>query len=307
MEGNRKLGTLALLLAAIGVGASATLNKLAMNVGLTPVWLNVLRLGFSVLVMLPFFLGSAESKRQVRQISRKNLRLSVLAGVMLAIHFLAWASSLKYADSVVAVSIWSTYSLMTVIGSTFLLKEKTPLAAVLGIALATVGVFVCAIGAGQSQLVGLLWALLAAVSQAAYTLCGRTVRREVSVMPYTMIVYSVAFACQLAAGVLSGLPEGGITWPGIYTSLLLAFVCTLGGHSTQNYALKFFKAPVVSAVVITEVFTGPLLVYAVFGEAPGLNSVIGGVIILLGVGLVMLRELHGGKGAGQPIPQPVEE
>jgi len=294
-ENDRRLGTLSLFAAALGVGASAMLNKLAMGAGLDPVWLNILRLGCSVLVMLPFFLASRDAKRQVAHMSRKNLLLSLLAGGMLAVHFLAWASSLRHADSLVAVAIWSTFSLLTVVGSAWLLKEKTPFQAILGILVAIVGVGVCAIGASGAELKGVLLAMLAAVTQAVYTLCGRAVRREVSILPYTMVVYSVALGCQLVAGIFAGFPAGGISGEAFGAAILLALVCTLGGHSTQNYALRFYKAPVVSAVIMTEVFIGPLLVFLAFGEVPRLVSVFGGLIIVAGVAWVMWLEWNGRK------------
>ena len=104
-----------------------------------------------------------------------------------------------------------------------------------------------------------------------------------------MAVYSVALGALLLAALLSGLPDA-VSLKGLGVSMLLALVCTLGGHSMQNYALRFYKAPTVSAVFLTEVFTGPALVFFILGEAPPMSSVLGGVVILLGVGWYMLYE-----------------
>ncbi len=296
-KNNRKLGALALLGAAVGVGGSATLNRLSLNTGMPPLWLNAFRLGFAILLTLPFFLRDRDARRAVRTLRGRDLHVTLLAGLMLAIHFATWVMALAHADSLVATAVWSTFSLMTVIGSSLMLREKTPLPAVIGIAMATVGVGVCTIGAGGSQAYGVLMAAIAAVSQAVYTLCGRSARKRLGLLPYTMTVYTVALLLIVAAALSLSVPTAGITAAGVGWAALLAFVSTIGGHSMQNYALRFFKAPVVSAVIMTEVFTGPLLTFAVLGEVPRPVSMIGGLIILLSVGWVMYNEWRNPHGA----------
>lgn len=298
---NKTLGTLALVVGVAGISASATLNKLVMADGLHPVWVSVLRLGLTVALMLPFFLGKRDARQAFGLLSRREKGLTLLAGVMLAIHFTTWAAALKYADSVIAVSIWSTFTLMTVVGSSLILHERTPLPALLGIFVALVGVGVCAIGASGVERLGVVMALIAAFTQAVYTLCGRAVRKKMATLPYTMAVYSTAFACLLAYALLTRLSTQGITWRATGVSLALALVCTLGGHTMQNFALRYYKAQTVSAATLMEVFTGPLLVYFFLGEVPNIASVIGGVIILAGVGWYMFSEWRIEKRHAAPV------
>lgn len=275
-------GRLALLACVAGISVSASLNKLAIGAGMHPIWINALRLGIAVAVMLPFFIRKGHMA-VVAGLPGKERWLMALSGLMLAVHFASWTAALSYADSVMVATIWSTFSLMTVLGSALLLHERTPLPAVLGILVATLGVGISAVGASGMQLLGAVLALLAALSQAVYTLCGRMVRRRVDTLPYTMVVYTLAFVCLLLCALLLRIPPTGMGPQGIGAVVALALICTLGGHSMQNYALRYIKAPTVSAAMLTEVFTGPLLVYLFFGEVPNLASVIGGVVILLGV------------------------
>ncbi len=298
-------GTLALIASMVGIAFSALLNKLAMAAGLHPVWLNVLRVGIAVLVLLPFFLRKKSARGAFGRLTRREKGITLLAGLMLAIHFAAWATALSLADSVVAVTIWSTFSLMTVVGSSLLLKERTPPPALLGILIAVAGVAICAVGAGPSQRMGIVMALIAAVTQAVYTLCGRTVRKHIETLPYTTIVYSTALLLMLGCALTLRLPPAGMNARGIGAAAALALLCTLGGHSTQNHALKYYKAPTVSAAILTEVFTGPMLVFLFLGEAPKLASVIGGVVIMLGVGWYMVyewRHSNGSKQRNEPLP-----
>lgn len=278
---NRSVAALAIGL--VGVSSSAVLNKGAVAAGMHPVWLNAMRLGLTIFLMLPFFLRSKGARQAVAQLSRKDRDLTLLSGVMLAVHFAAWTGALIFADALVVTTVWSTYSLMTVLGSSLVLHERTPAPALLGIVLATVGVGICAVGASGVQLIGVALALLAAASQAVYTLCGRNVRRTLDTLPYTMVVYAVAFGCMLLCALVLRIPATGMNLQGLGASLALAVVCTLGGHTMQNYALRYLKAPTVSAVMLLEVLTGPLLVFLVFGEAPRPAGIAGGAVILAGV------------------------
>ena len=292
--GQRKnRGAVALVIGLVGVSSSAVLNKGAVAAGMHPVWLNAMRLGLTVLVMLPFFLYSRAARMAVAGLPKKERYLTLLSGVMLAVHFATWTGALMFTDALVVTTVWSTYSLMTVLGSSLVLHERTPAPALLGIVLATIGVGICAVGVSGVQLTGVALALVAAASQAVYTLCGRNVRRTLDTLPYTMVVYTVAFGCMLLCALVLRVPATGMNLQGIGASLALAVVCTLGGHSMQNYALRHLKAPTVSAVMLLEVLTGPLLVFLVFGEIPGPAGIAGGVVILAGVAWYMLCEQTG--------------
>lgn len=288
----RRLGAAALAACVLGISFSATLNKLASAAGLHPVWVNVLRLGIAVICMLPTLVMHPGAFRQLRGLDRHARGLMLLSGGMLGIHFAAWTAALSLVDSVVAVSIWSTFSLMTVVGSQLFLKERTPPSALLGIILATAGVAICALGATGMQRTGVVLALVAALAQAVYTLCGRAVRRTVDTLPYTTVVYSVAFLCLLASALVLKIPPAGFNAQELAAATALALLCTIGGHSMQNYALRHFKAPTVSIIGLTEVITGPLLVYLLLGEAPSPQNLIGGAIILAGVAWYMLSEFR---------------
>ncbi len=292
----QQTGLLALIACAIGIAFSALLNKLAMQAGMNPAWINVIRIGVAALGTYALFKRNRAARSVFQKASKKDKQLSVLAGLMLAIHFATWTMSLRYADSVIALSIWSTFSLMTVIGSSWLLHEKTPRQALLGILIATAGVCVCTIGTSGSKLLGIVMALFAAVSQAAYTLCGRAARRQMDTLPYTLAVYLVAFVCMLLYALIGRVPATGMNATAIGASVALAVVCTLGGHSMQNHALRYYKAPTVSAMMLTEIITGPLLVFIFLGEVPAVQSLIGGAIILIGVAWYMIHERRASNG-----------
>ncbi|HNX62797.1 MAG TPA: hypothetical protein PKN45_09165, partial [Candidatus Limiplasma sp.] len=58
---------------------------------------------------------------------------------------------------------------------------------------------------------------------------------------------------------------------------------TLLGHTMLNVALKYFKAPTVSAVMLVTVVTAPLVVLLVLGDLPTKYTLLGGCIIIVGL------------------------
>lgn len=283
MERNaQSKGRLALGIAMASAACSALLNKLALNTGMHPVWVNALRLAFTLVIML--LIGLATRRKKLIEIHWANARLSLLSGVLLAAHLVCWVYALKLTDALAVTTIWSTYVFLTALGSVWILKERIPRMAYLAMLVAVAGVLVCNIGWNASTLSGNLAALGAAFTQAGYMLCGRFVRRKTDTYSYTMVVYSAALLVLLALAALLRLPLTGLSLGSLGSTLALAVFSTLLGHTLCNYALKTLSATTVSTGMLTEVITGPLLVMAVLGDRPSVNTLIGGALILVAVG-----------------------
>jgi len=274
-------GRLALGVAMVGIAFSAVLNKAALGLGMHPIWLNALRLGFALVLMALYAL--IRTRSLAVRISRRELALSVVSGSLLAVHFVCWVYALKLTDALAAATIWSTYLFMTALSSWALLKERLPRAAFYAMGLAFAGVLVCNLGWNASKVSGNLFALGAAASQAGYYLCGRLVRRRTDNFSYTMVAYLSAFLLLVLTALGLRLPAQGMVPPAIAATFGLAVLCTLMGHSLANYALKSLSATTVSIGMLTEVVTGPLMVFLLMGEAPGRYTLLGGGIILAAV------------------------
>ena len=289
------MGRLALGAAMLGISFSSTLNKLALGEGLHPIWINALRLGFAIALMLLY----ARFKQQalVRGMTGRTLLLSLISGAFLAAHFVCWVYALKLTDALAAAALWSTYLFMTALGSVALFKERIPKAAAASIGLAFLGSLICCVNMSDARLSGNLFALGAAAAQAGYFLCGRFVRRHADNFSYTLVVYAAALAVLIAAGFALRLSADGLNAPSLMSTLGLAVFCTLLGHTLSCYALKSLSATTVSVMMLTEVVSGPLMVFLVLGEAPGLFTLIGGAIIILSVAWYFYLDVRARPGA----------
>jgi len=282
-------GFLAISICTFGASTSPLFYKLAFATGISALWVNVFRLLFTTLVMLSIVLLSPRRRRALLQTSKRSLWISALAGTFLAFHLNGWALSLVYTDSFAASTILGTYVLLTALFSSIFLKEKTSKGALGGLVIAMAGVVVCNFGGNLGRLGGNMLALFAAVTEALYVLCGRMARREMSAVSYTTVLYSVTLGWMVVMALLAG-GGGGIPGEAVLWAGMLALLSTLLGHSMASVALKYFKATTVSAVMMSGMFIGPLLVLIFLKETLTVFTIIGGLVISVGLGWYMVAE-----------------
>ena len=160
------------------------------------------------------------------------------------------------------------------------------LRAILAIVITLVGSAMIAFAdatSGGGYLYGDLLSLLAAITVAAYVLLGRVVRASVSTTVYTFVVYAscafvLLFFCLFQKSSLLGYGPSAIV-----VGLLLAIFSTILGHSIFSWCLKYFSPSFVSASKLCEPVVAAILASFLFGEAPVLLQIIGGVLIIGGV------------------------
>lgn len=244
------------------------------------------RLLWTVLLMSPVTFGSREIRRELLQISRKNLWLSCLSGVFLAIHFTLWFESLRHTSVASSTTIVCTEVIWVSLGYALFLKGRMGIRAVLAIAVTLLGSVLIAFAdssAGGAHLYGDLLSLLAAIAVAAYVLLGRVVRETVSTTVYTFVVYASCAAVLLLFCLVQGNPLFGYGISGILVGLMLAIFSTILGHSIFSWCLKYFSPSFVSASKLCEPVVAAVLAGFLFGESPAALQLAGGAMILGGV------------------------
>jgi drug/metabolite transporter (DMT)-like permease len=249
------------------------------------------RSGMAAAVLVPLALW--RHRPEVRALARNGRwRLALLSGVFLALHFATWIPSVSLTTiAASAVLVTSSPLWVAVLGR--FIGERPTRRTIVGIGVALVGTLVISggdLGGGGRALLGDLLALSGAVFAAAYVLTGRHLRQEISVVPYTAVVYTTTAAI-LAVAMLAA----GTRFSGYPASTWFVFVAiTIGpqflGHTTFNYLLAHVQAQVVAVAVMAEPVGATLLALAVLGEAPGSAALVGGALILAGVYLAIAAQ-----------------
>lgn len=244
------------------------------------------RLLWTVLLMTPAVLGRQDVRTELRRMGGKRLAMSALSGVFLALHFWTWFESLRHTSVASSTTIVCTEVIWVSLGYCLFMKGRLSGKAVAAIVVTLAGSVVIACADSMSEgahLYGDLLSLLAAVAVAAYVLIGKAVRGSVSTTAYTYVVYAACAAVLLLIALAQGQNLFGYGSSAVVVGLLLAVFSTLLGHSIFTWCLRYFSPAFVSASKLCEPVAASLLAWMIFGEAPVLLQVLGGVLIIGGV------------------------
>ncbi|MCA1715884.1 MAG: DMT family transporter, partial [Actinobacteria bacterium] len=195
-----------------------------------------------------------------------------------------------YTSVAASVVLVCTQPVFVAILAYLVFGERTSPLSFLGILVALAGTVVIASdgSVGSATFFGNALALIGAVMVAVYVLIGRSLRTTgVGVLPYSIVVYASASATLAPAALYADAPLWGYsdeTW-------FWLFAVTLGpqilGHTVFNWALKYVDASIISGTILAETTGSALLTWLVLSERPGLATVLGGAVVLVGLYLLL--------------------
>jgi len=261
-----------------------------------PLIIAAYRLTLATLILL--LLALPRTLRESRRLSRKEILPSLAAGLFLCFHFAFWITSLQYTTVASSVIFVTTNPIFVAVASTFILRERISLALLVSILMAVVGGTIIGwgdLGKGRDQLYGDFLSLLGAVMATGYLLVGRRVRQKVSLTTYITLVYGGAALFLILLAFFKGDAFFGYAPKDYLLFLLLAVGPQLIGHSSLNWALRFFSATLVAVIILGEPIGASILAYFILGENPGINLIWGGALVLLGIYLSTREEKKLGK------------
>ncbi len=288
-----------LALALLGISFAGPLVRLS---AADPVAIAVWRLGFSLLIVAAFLVGTGEW-RDWKRITWRELALAGAGGVSLALHFWAWNASIHLTTIAASVTLVNLQPAVVAAISAVALRESPTRRQVVGIAIAIFGALIIAapdlkggiVPSGNDPLLGNLLAASAAVTAAIYYTIGRSLRRSLGIWAYVGIVYSAAFVTlsliALSRGItLAPQPPREMA---IFAGLALGPM--LLGHTGMNWALKFLPAYVVNLTVLGEPVGATLLgaIIPSIRQIPTVSTLVGGAIMLGGVIIAAGRTTRG--------------
>ena len=170
-------------------------------------------------------------------------------------------------------------------------REAIPGAIVAIVGAAAIGLL--SMGGEQGSLLGDALALIGAVFIAGHWLCGRAARKNLPAIGYMTFVYCVTAFCLLLISPFTGGFQ--VTLPSLGGIVVLAVVCTLGGHALMTYLLGFVSADVVSFALLGEPIGAAVWALLLFGEQVTLPLLIGGMTVIAGLVMYTWGEMQAAK------------
>jgi drug/metabolite transporter (DMT)-like permease len=249
-------------------------------------WRNAMAVG----VLSPFALW--RHRGELRRMGRRALSLSLLAGVVLALHFGLWLPSLSMTSVATSTALVTT----TPIWTTLILRirgHRPPRLVWAGTVLAVIGVVLLTgidLSTDTRALAGDALALGAGMAAAGYVLLGSEVRRTASTTAYTYVCYSTTALVLLCACLVSGSALGGYdgkTWLKI---VALTIAAQLLGHSLLNRVVRGLGPSTTSTAILLETPGAALIAALWLGQTPPSAAYPALGVILAGLALVILAD-----------------
>ena len=270
-----------LIIGIFGIGSSGPLIALStMPVPTLIFWRN---LGGS-LMTLPFALR--------HKLERTGVKWAILAGVVLAVHFVGFFLSMRMTSVTAGTAIVATQPIF----AAFFVKltgGHIPTKAWFGMLISFTGVVLVTgidLQLDRRSFMGDLAALISGALAAAYMLIGSRAQQTLATTSYTTICYFTCAATALPMALLSGYEIVGFVAREWWVLLGLIIGAQILGHTMFNITLKRVSPAVVSMIVFFEVPVAALvsLIFKI-GKQPTLTIIPGVILILSGCILVVLR------------------
>ncbi len=223
------------------------------------------------------------------QLSRREVRLMVFAGLLLGAHFAAWIPSLRFTTVASSTALVATQPIWAALLARFR-GVHIPGQAWFGIAVALIGILVLTgidFTIDPKHLIGDGLALLGGMLAAAYVTVAGQARQSVSTSVTTFGVYASAGALLIVMCLVLRVPLVGFSLRDWLLILALTLGAQLLGHTLINKVLSTTSATVVSLAILFEM-PGSTLVAAVWlGQIPPLGIIPAVAMMFIGLVLVI--------------------
>ncbi len=234
--------------------------------------------------------------RRFLQSGDRRLMLTVIgSGFFLFVSQVAIYVAIGEIPTGIAITIFFIYPIVTVLASWGLFGDKPTFIRVIAMITILAGGILCLparnpnIAMGNVQ-VGVLAAILAGVTFAAYVLLTQVAGGKLHPMPFTLVNFGSIFVFSSVSLML--LPDNlGISLePGVWNGLIIGGVVlgvlTLSSYLLNNFAIRSAGASLASIIGTTGPALTTLFAFWIIGEAIKLQQIYGMALVILGVGAI---------------------
>lgn len=264
-----------------------------------PLIIAVYRLTIASVIINLFFKYKGH---KLRDISRRNIILSIISGGVLALHFVSWFTSIKLTSVASSVVLVTTSPIFVGVFSYFFMKEKQNASIIAGIIMSFIGSIILTFGDGGGfgqldfggkAILGDIFAIVGAVAAAVYFMIGSKVRNSLDIVPYITITYTASAVFLIIASFFSPYSFFGYKASSYVSMFMLAVVPQLIGHTSLNWALKHLKSSMVAISTLGEPIGSAILAFIFFGETIDKFQFVGIIFIF---GAIIIASKEGEKG-----------
>ncbi len=292
-----------ILLLFLGVFACSTAVIMIRASDLHPVLLSAYRLLFSALALSPLFFNKLKANKAVY--GWRELRLSILPGIMLGLHFIVWIFAVHMTNVANATLLVNLVPIAMPFALFFMMNERLNVPELIGTVIALLGLYILVfsdVAINRDQLLGDMLCLVAMILLTIYLALGRKNRRDVSIWLYVVPLYLVGGIFCIAIAPFFESPLRPYPPKEIALIAGLVLLPTVAGHSALNHAMKNMRGQFVSIVNLSQFIFAGVMGYIFFAEVPEMKFYPASALLISGA----ILAIHGMKRAGNKLPVKLE-
>ncbi|HEY3344412.1 MAG TPA: DMT family transporter [Anaerolineaceae bacterium] len=263
-----------------------------------PLLIAAYRLLIAAVALSPFFFRDLRTSPE--PYTWQHLRWAALPAVILAVNFMAWVFGARMTQ----VASASLISNLTPVAMPFFLwafyRERVTRREVLGTVFTLAGLVLLtgsSLSISHTNFIGDLVCLGTMLTFACYLALGRKNAARISLWRYIVPLYFMAgLICLVCASIFIN-PVKAYTLPNVLYILGLGLIPTVIGHTSLNFAMKYFRGQVVGVANLTQPLFSSVLGFFFLNEQPTAILYISAAVILVGVLIVLFA-----GGAPQQSP-----
>ena len=274
-----------LILGVLGLGSSGPIiAKAIMPIPTMIFWRNLV----GALMMMPFAIARGEWKTKAQL---NAIRWSILAGTLLATHFVCFFWAMKLTSIATGVALTATQPIFAALFIK-LAGGHIPKKSIGGMVIAFLSVVAITgidLNISVRAFQGDLLAVFGGAVGAGYMIIGASAQKVISTSTFTTVCYST---CAILIFPVVLLTNSNLTgYPGTQWLLLAGLIigAQFLGHTLFNFTLKRVSPAVVSLVVFFEVPVSAILAFVWLGQQPPAGTIPGIIGLLFGCTLFVLR------------------
>ena len=223
----------------------------------------------------------------------QNYSKTILAGILLGLHFALFFGSIKLTLISNATFLGTLAPLFTLILEILILKRKFNPKVIFGLGLSLIGAYVIfgnEFNLSEKYTLGNLLALICSLCLALCFMIAEKVRQTEHTVVYTRLLYLSAAMTLLFIALIGDISLFGFSYYEYLGLIFLGIVPTIIGHNAIYYSVKYVSPTIVSAFPLGEPIIATILAFFIFGESIELNIYIGGSITLLGLIFITIKK-----------------
>ncbi len=230
---------------------------------------------------------------QGRMKDKSNYYRTIIAGLLLGIHFALFFGSIKLTLISNATFLGTLAPLFTLLLELIVLKRKFRYQITLGLLFSFIGaiiIFGNNFDLSQKYTFGNFLAIMCSLCLALSFMIAEKVRQTENTVVYTRMLYLSASFTLLLIAFFTNTSLFGFSNYEYFGLIFLGIVPTIIGHNAIYYSVKYVSPTVVSAFPLGEPVIATILASIIFGEIILFNIYIGGLMTLIGLMIIIIKK-----------------